>query len=77
MGRGRFRNTFAADQHFIFHRLSNFKAYAWVHEEKKFYSKYTFAGQYDVVKLLGKLFMKIFYTVMVLLKCLYVICVNI
>lgn len=55
-GRGRFRNNFAADQHFIFHRLSNFKAYAWVHEEKKFYSKFTFAGQYDIVKLLGNLY---------------------
>lgn len=54
-GRGKFKNDFVVDQHFIFHRLSNFKAYAWVHEEKKYYFKFAFAGQYDIVKLLGTL----------------------
>ena len=53
-GRGRVRNNFDVNQHFIFHRLSNFKVYAWLHEEKKYFYKFTFAGQYDIVKMLGK-----------------------
>lgn len=52
-GKGKFKNNFDVNQHFIFHRLSNFKVYAWVHEEKKYYYKFAFAGQYDIVKLLG------------------------
>ena len=52
-GRGQFRNDYLPNQHFMFHRVSNFKVYRHDAMEKKYHYKFTFAGQYDIVQMLG------------------------
>ena len=52
-GRGQFRNDYLPNQHFMFHRVSNFKVYRHDAVEKKYHYKFTFAGQYDIVQMLG------------------------
>lgn len=50
------KEVYDAQQHFAFHRVSNFKAYTWSAEERKFHWKLTFPGQYDIAKHLGSFF---------------------
>lgn len=45
---------FRRDLHFAFHRLSNFKAYAWQAAEQKQQLKIVYPGIYDLVKYLGE-----------------------
>lgn len=45
---------FRRDLHFAFHRLSNFKAYAWNAAEQKQQLKVVYPGIYDLVKYLGE-----------------------
>ena len=55
LGRGKFYNTYKPRQHmFLFHRVSNFKAYGWNSRDKKYFFKYAFANQYDVAQMLGE-----------------------
>jgi hypothetical protein len=49
------RDVYDPQQHFAFHRVSNFKAYTWAAEERKFHWKLTYPGQYDIAKHLGTL----------------------
>jgi len=54
-GKGSFRNDYIQNQHFMFHRVSNFKVYRHDAVEKKYHYKFAFAGQYDIVQMLGTL----------------------
>jgi hypothetical protein len=45
---------FNRERHFAFHRLSNFKAYAWLAAEQKHQLKAVYPGMYDLVKYLGE-----------------------
>lgn len=55
-GRGSLRNDYIPSQHFMFHRVSNFKVYRFDAKEKKHHYKYSFPAQYDIVKMLGTLY---------------------
>jgi hypothetical protein len=47
------KEVYDAQRHFAFHRVSNFKAYTWSAEDRRFHWKLTYPGQYDIAKYTG------------------------